>query len=365
VRSKASPRIGGFPLTLHSSPLAAVLAGLVLLFTLSGCAKEPPVYHQQSFVFGTLVDVTIYGEQESRAQQLASHVLAEFDRMHNALHAWKPSPLSTLNEAFAQGARPMPVDAGTADIIRDATRLSVESQGLFNPAIGRLIKLWGFQNDEFKPVRPDPAEIAALVRENPRMTDIVIENGKAYSKNPAVQLDLGGYAKGYALDVAAAYLRAQKVKGALVNIGGNIMAVGSHGGRPWRVGVQHPRHAGAIATLDLRDGEAIGTSGDYQRYFMLDGKRYCHIIDPRTGWPVQGVEAVTIVVPPGRLSGALSDAASKPLFISGVKGWREAAKQMGVAQAMLVDDRGEVYVTAAMKKRLTFLDKGLVVHDVP
>lgn len=345
--------------------LCASVSLWVLLAFLAGCAKEPPVYQQQSFVFGTLVEVSIYGEDEPRARQLASHVLAEFDRMHHTLHAWKPSPLSALNTAFAQGRRPVQVDSGLAAIIQDATRLSEQSGGLFNPAIGRLIKLWGFQSDEFRPVRPDPAEIAALVRENPRMTDIVIEDGKAYSRNPAVQLDLGGYAKGYALDMAATYLRAQKVTGALINIGGNIMAVGSHGGRPWRVGVQHPRQAGAIAMLDLQDGEAIGTSGDYQRYFMLDGKRYCHIIDPRTGYPAQGVEAVTIVVPPGKLAGTLSDAASKPLFISGVEGWREAAKKMGVAQAMLVDGHGEVYVTGAMKKRLTFLEKGLVVHEVP
>ena len=336
-----------------------------LALTLSGCTKEPPVYHQQSYVFGTLVDVTIYGEKEPRARLLAGQVLAEFDRMHHTLHAWKPSPLSTINAAFARGGQPVPVDSGIAAIIQDAARLSEQSGGLFNPAIGRLIKLWGFQSDEFKPVRPDPAVIAALVKDNPRMGDIAIDDGRISSRNPAIQLDLGGYAKGYALDVAAAMLRAQKVKGALVNIGGNIMAVGSKGGQPWRVGIQHPRAAGAIATLDLRDGEAIGTSGDYQRYFMLDGKRYCHIIDPRSGYPAQGVEAVTVVVPPGRLAGALSDAASKPLFISGVKAWREAAKNMGVAQAMLIDERGEVWLTAAMKKRLTFLDKGPVVHEVP
>ena len=196
------------------------------------------------------------------------------------------------------------------------------------------------------------------------MKDIVIDGIEFYSKNPAVKLDLGGYAKGYALDVAADYLRSQGVKNALINIGGNILALGQHGSHPWRIGIQHPRKPGAIATLELKDGEAIGTSGDYQRYFELDGKRYCHIIDPRTGYPAQGVESATIIVPPGEHAGALSDAATKPLFIAGVKGWREAARDMGIDSAMLIDDKGEIHVTDAMKARLQFLDNKLVIHRV-
>ena len=337
----------------------------LLTLLLAGCAKEPPVYHEQSFVFGTLVEVSIYGEEEARARQLASRVLADFDYLHHGLHAWQPGSLSRMNGIFAQSPAQAAIVPSLLPIIHDATRFSEMSGGLFNPAIGKLIALWGFQSDEFKPQRPDPKAIAALVKANPRMTDIVIEGIQFHSKNPAVRLDLGGYAKGYALDLAADYLRAQGVKGALINIGGNIMAIGSRAGQPWRVGIQHPRQAGVIATLELHDGEAIGTSGDYQRYFMLDGKRYCHIIDPRTGYPAQGVQAVTVLIPRQANAGTLSDVASKPPFIAGVKGWRQAAQAMRVDDVMLVDERGEVYLTTAMKKRLTFLEKGLVVHEVP
>lgn len=345
-----------YPLTPYS---------LLLTLFLFGCAKAPPDYREQSFVFGTMVEVTIAGEEGARARQLAGKVLADFDYLHRTLHAWEPGTLSRMNAVFAQSPARAAIQPGMVSIIRDATRLSEMSGGLFNPAIGKLIALWGFQSDEFKPQLPDPGEIAALVRADPRMTDIVIEGVQFYSKNPAVQLDLGGFAKGYALDMAAEYLRSQGVKGALVNIGGNIIAVGSHGGKPWRVGVQHPRKAGAIATLELKDGEAIGTSGDYQRYFLLDGKRYCHILDPRNGYPAQGVQAVTVIVPKGRLAGTLSDVASKPPFIAGVKGWRAAAQAMGMEDVMLIDERGEIYLTAPMKKRLEFQEKGLVLHEVP
>jgi thiamine biosynthesis lipoprotein len=338
---------------------------IVVAAALSGCAKEPPVYRDQSFVFGTMVEVTISGEEEARARELAGKVLADFDYLHRTLHAWEPGSLSRMNAGFAQSPSKSAVVPGLVPIIQDAARLSDMSGGLFNPAIGGLIKLWGFQSDEFKPQLPDPVEIQALVQANPRMADIVFEGILFYSKNPAVRLDLGGYAKGYALDLAAEYLRAEGVKGALINIGGNIIAVGSRGGQPWRVGVQHPRKAGAIASLELRDGEAIGTSGDYQRYFELGGKRYCHIIDPRTGYPAQGVQAATVLIPKGSNAGTLSDVASKPAFIVGVKGWREAAKGMGAESAMLIDERGEVHLTAAMKNRLEFQEQGLVLHEVP
>jgi thiamine biosynthesis lipoprotein len=331
---------------------------------LSGCGKEP-LYQQQSYVFGTLVEITIYGEKEARAKQLAGQVLADFDQMHEYLHAWKPGSLSRMNEIFANAPAKAAIQPGMIPIIQDATRLSEQSGGLFNPAIGNLIRLWGFQGDEFQPVRPDPAEIGKWLQAGPKMSDIVIEGIEFHSNNPAVRVDLGGYAKGFALDTAADYLRSQGVKNALINIGGNVIALGQHGKKPWQVGIQHPRKPGAIATLELRDGEAIGTSGDYQRYFELDGKRYCHIIDPRSGQPAQGTQAVTVLIPPGKQAGVLSDVASKPAFIVGKAGWRAELKKLNVDQAMLIDDQGEVYLTPAMRKRVAFLDAGLKPHESP
>ena len=191
------------------------------------------------------------------------------------------------------------------------------------------------------------------------MSDLVISANNVRSTNRSVQLDLGGYAKGYALDRAAALLKQQGIKNALINIGGNVLALGQHGSRPWRVGIQHPRKPGPLATLELRDGEAIGTSGDYQRYFEFSGKRYCHLIDPRSGYPAPGVQAVTILTH-GEHAGLLSDGASKPLFISGTQGWRAAAQQMQLSEAMLIDADGIVHLTAALQLRLEFTDKATV-----
>lgn len=335
-------------------PLRILIVVSVLL--LGACGKEQ-LYQEQSYVFGTLVDIAVYGETEPRAKQAVSEVMQEFLRLHTMLHAWQPSELSEMNAAFARGES-IAVSAELAAMLQDATRISQQSQHLFNPAIGGLVQLWGFHADEFKTVQPDEKQISQWVEANPQMSDIAIVRGRAQSKNKFVQVDLGGYAKGYALDRAAELLRKQGIRNALINIGGNVIALGQHGKRAWRVGIQHPRKSGALASLDLHDGEAIGTSGDYQRYFMLGNVRYCHLINPRSGYPMQGVQAVTILTH-GAHAGVLSDAASKPLFISGAHNWRVAATQMNLPEAMLVDGQGIIHLTAQLQKRLEFADKNI------
>jgi thiamine biosynthesis lipoprotein len=143
----------------------------------------------------------------------------------------------------------------------------------------------------------------------------------------------------------------------LINIGGNVMALGRKGDTPWRVGIQHPRAAQAggapLATLELRNGEAIGTSGDYQRFFEIDGQRYSHLLDPRTGQPARGTQALTILIPPGEAAGMRSDVLSKPLFVAG-DDWPTLANKLGVGQVLRVDAAGKIAVTTAMRERLKF-----------
>ncbi|MGC2047945.1 MAG: FAD:protein FMN transferase [Gallionella sp.] len=357
---------------MNSLPRIFVAVSMLLLVA---CEGREPLYQEQGYVFGTLVEVSVYGESEQTARKAVSEVMQEFQRLHNMLHAWQPSELNDLNAAFARKDSAA-ISAELAAILQDATDLSQQSQGLFNPAIGGLVQLWGFHADEFKSVQPDEKQIAQWVTANPQMSDIAIVDGKARSKNKFVQMDLGGYAKGYALDRAAELMRKHGIHNALINIGGNVLALGRHGKRAWRVGIQHPRKPGALATLELQDGEAIGTSGDYQRYFMVGNMRFCHLIDPNSGYPVQGVQSVTVLIKPlaikleeqttpakslvmTRGAGVLSDVSSKPLFIAGVRGWRNAASQMNVSEAMLVDGQGNVHLTSELQKRLEFTDKNL------
>jgi thiamine biosynthesis lipoprotein len=344
--------------------LVLLLAALVLL--LAGCGRQTPVV-QESYVFGTRVEVLVWGAPEAEAQAAAGEVLREFDRLHRTYHAWEASELTALNDAIAAG-RPHEVSAELAELIRTAQRLAAQGDYLFDPGVGRLVALWGFHTDEFKPVLPDAAALGKLVAAKPSIARLKLENRRLTSADSLVALDFGGYLKGVALDRAAAIFKARGIGNALINIGGNVLALGSKGSQPWRVGIRHPRpeQAGGapLATLELRDGEAIGTSGDYQRFFELEGHRYCHLIDPRNGAPATGTQALTVLIPPGADAGMRSDVLSKPLFIAGAD-WPALAKKLGANQVLRVDASGKISATAAMQARLSFETADLPVSVVP
>ena len=331
---------------------ALTLALVSCLALLAGCAKAP-LYQQESFVFGTRVELLIAGLDEAQARPAATAVLREFDRLHRTYHAWQPSELSALNEAIAAG-KTATVTPEMASLIADAQRLSRLGDGLFDPGIGRLIGLWGFQSDDFKAQLPDPAALALWRAARPSIADLTLAGEQISSRKADVALDFGGYLKGVALDRAADILKQHGVANALINIGGNVLALGTKNGERWRVGIQHPRQSGPLATLALDDGEAIGTSGDYQRFFMLDGQRYCHLLDPRSGQPVTHTQALTVLVSRRPAAGTLSDAASKPLFIAGT-GWPALAAKFALDQVLRVDRDGHVQASAALHRRLEYV----------
>jgi thiamine biosynthesis lipoprotein len=330
-----------------------LFAGLLLL---AACGRET-VHSQESYVFGTRVEVQVWGGDAGQASAATAAVLREFDRLHRAYHAWQPSELTALNDAIAAG-RPVQVSNELAALVVEAKEVARESDFLFDPGIGALVKLWGFHDDNFKVRLPDAQKLADLQKLRPSIAELKVEGNNISSKNPAVALDFGGYVKGVALDRAAGIMKSRGITNALINIGGNVLALGSKGGTPWRVGIQHPRAPSPLATLELRDGEAIGTSGDYQRYFELGGRRYSHLIDPRSGAPAVGTRAVTVLIAPraaGGGTGMWSDVASKPLFVAGAD-WQRLATKLGISQALRIDAAGHLEMTDAMRQRLKMED---------
>lgn len=326
---------------------------LLALLCLTACGRTP-LQEQQAYVFGTRVEVIVVSDDPEQGRQAIAAVLREFDRLHRAYHAWQPSELTALNEAIAAG-KSYTVTPELAALVGEAQQLSRQGDYLFDPGIGQLIGLWGFQADEFKAELPAPAAIKAWLAKKPSIADISIRDNTISSRNRNVALDFGGYLKGVALDRAAAILRAQGINNALINIGGNVMALGSKEGKKWRVGIQHPRQPGPLATIALEDGEAIGTSGDYQRFFEVDGKRYAHLLDPRSGYPADHTEAVTVLIPAGPKAGTLSDATSKPIFVAGDENWRAMAKKMEIGLVLRVDRKAQIFVTEALRQRLEFI----------
>ncbi len=338
---------------------------LIALFclTLTACSRTP-LQEQQAYVFGTRVEVIVVSTEAETGRKAIAAVLREFDRLHRTYHAWQESELTALNDAIAAG-KPHTVSPELANFVREAQAFSQQGDHLFDPGIGELIKLWGFQADEFAAQLPDPAAIKAWLAAHPSVADLKVDGTTVTSRNRHVRLDFGGYLKGVALDRAAAILHQDGIHNALINIGGNILALGSKEGKKWRVGIQHPRQPGPLATVTLDDGEAIGTSGDYQRFFEVDGQRYAHLLDPLTGYPANHTEAVTVLIPAIPKAGTLSDATSKPIFIAGTDGWRKMAHQMNVGLVLRVDREGKIFATEALRQRLDFIGQSPEITVVP
>jgi len=310
------------------------------------------IHQQQFYVFGTLVSVSIWGVDALKANEAINIIAQDFQTLHHHWHAWHPSHLTDLNQAIADGKTWTVTEPSLLFLLTTAKRFYSKSDGLFNPAIGQLINLWGFQSDDFEIQRPLPSidKIAQLVALAPNMDDIEINSNQISSHNKAVQLDFGALAKGYAVDLAIEKLREFGIQHAIINAGGNLKAMGQKGENPWLIGIRHPSGQGVLAAVLVSGEESVITSGDYERFREYQGVRYSHILDPRDGKPVKGFTSVTVI----DKRGILADAASTALTVAGLSNWHRIAQQMGVKYVMLVDEAGTVYLNPAMKARVIF-----------
>lgn len=328
---------------------AVLLATCYSLLATVSCSKPEPLYQEQLLALGALVDISLWGVEPDAARHAADELTADFNHIHTTWHAWKPSGLTRINAQLVTG-NAFSVDPEMIPLLVRARALSQASDHLFNPAIGQLLTRWGFQGDEPKGPPPNPAVIHTLISQHPTLDDVVIEGDHLRNTNRGVQLDVGAIGQGYAVDVAIAHLRRLGVENAMVNASGDIRVIGRHGNRPWRIGIRDPRGSGILASIELQGDESIVTSGTYERYFDYAGKRYHHIIDPRTGYPAQGTLSVTVLA----TDATTADAASTALVVAGVKDWQRIARAMGIKQVMLIDDHGTVHIDPVLTKRIRF-----------
>jgi len=325
------------------------------LISLLVSCSDNKVHHAKDFIFGTLIDIKIYGESKNDAEKVSNEIFTEFHRLHKLLHPWEKSLITDINTAISENKSILINNDEVIAILKNAQQLETQTQNLFNPSIGKLIKLWGFHSNDYNQRKiPNENTIQELVSSNPLMQSIKIENSILKSNNKNVQIDLGGYAKGYALDQAKQILKNNNIKNALINIGGNILAFGKYGDRDWVVGIQNPRRPNVLATIALKPGWAIGTSGDYQRYIMVNNQRYSHLINSKTGYPENKTQSATILLPPSEDSGTLSDVFSKPLFIAKRENKINFAKLLNINYFLIMMDDDSILISKSLNKEINW-----------
>lgn len=315
---------------------------------------DPRFLKHDFFALGTLVSVSVYLD-EGDTRERARGALADCERFLATYEAaWSPSgdgTLGALNRRLAAGGTIAVEGADTALFIR-AEEARARSGGLFDARLGALVRLWGFDDDAHRREAPPEAAQVQRLLEVLRQAP-AFDAGREYGPAPAVQWDFGGIAKGAAVEEAVARLKAAGIANVIVNAGGNLRTAGTRGRAPWRIGIRQPRGkspSDVMAYVLTDRDEAIMTSGDYERFFEHGGRRYHHILDPRTGAPAEGLRSVTVA----HADAAWADAASTALFVAGPGGWREMARQFGIEQALAVTAGGEILVTEAFHRRLKF-----------
>jgi len=335
---------------------------LTLLILLTACGSDDRARQAKFYAFGTEIDVSLYGVDSDTANKTIAILEDSFSNANNTWHAWQPSVLSDINSAIKQGEK-IAVSTDVTKVINQAQQLAQNSQHLFNPAAGKLFELWGYHADNWFESRPPPNErdINSWLSDIPTMDDINIINGELNSSNSNVKLGFGGFAKGYAVDTAIGALQQLGIKNAIVNIGGDLRAIGSHGERPWVIGIRHPRKEGMLGSVALKNDESMFTSGDYERFFEYQGTRYPHILDPRTGHPAKDATSVTVL----HSNAAEADAAATALFVAG-KDWPQIAATMGTEHVMLVRPDGQIELSPKMLDRVRLVDNKnpAIIRDI-
>jgi len=300
-------------------------------------------HEREEAIMGTRIAVQLWAEDPELARLGIDSVIAEMHRTDRLMSTYKPeSQLSQVNAHAHE--RPITVDPDIVDVVARSFEYSRLSDGLFDVTYASVGHLYDYRAGR----HPSDGEIAAaLPAVDYRQVEVDRERCTIRFLKPGMRIDLGGFAKGWAVDRGAAILRSLGIRNAMVTAGGDTRFVGDRLGKPWIVGIRDPRRDGAVVTrLPLVD-EAVSTSGDYERYFEEDGVRYHHILVPGTGKSPAAVRSVTIIGP----SATHTDGLTKPVFILGVERGMEYLRRVGDVDAVIIDAEGAVYYSPGLEPR--------------
>lgn len=320
-----------------------------LIFIPSCTLNKQSVYKKSRALMDTFVTITVVSDSEAHAESAIDQAFTSIQHFSDMIDFFsEKSELSQINRNA--GIKAVTVSPDTLAVINIALQVAEKSGGAFDPTMGPVVKLWDFYA-KAKPSDERIMEKLPLVD----YRDVLVDNKKStvFLKISGMSLDLGGIAKGYAADLASDSLAKSGIRAGLIAAAGDIRSFGvKPDGKPWLIGIQNPRQKNSadeiIGTIKLGN-EAVSTSGDYQRYFILDGQRYHHLLDPGTGYPSYRCRSVSIIAD----KGVLADAFSTAIFILGPEKGLELARDEGI-HAIIVDNEGTVLITAGLKGKVDF-----------
>jgi thiamine biosynthesis lipoprotein len=337
--------------------LALASASVMYLIAVAACGTaatpkaEPRLVERSRVSMGTAVNLSAWTADETATVAAFDEAFAEFDRLDALMSTWKEgSDVLRLNDAA--GRPPVVVSSEVREVLRVSREVSEWTDGKFDVTFAALSGLWKFDQDIDGRV-PDRAEIAArLPLIDYRALTIDDRAGTAWLARAGMKVNLGGIGKGYAVDRAVAILREAGLSDFMIQFGGDLFVAGRRGDRPWRVGIQDPRGAPntLFAAIELTD-VAFSTSGDYERFFIRDGRRYHHILDPDTGEPASRSRSVTIMA--RTATGA--DGLAKGVFILGGEQGLALIERVPDVEGVIVTADNQVLVSSGLKDRLAVL----------
>lgn len=332
------------------------MVACVMAIAAAGCgpggapapARPRVAVSEERLAMGSLLKLTAWTDDEPATHAAFGAVYAEFDRLEGLLSVWRPgSDVERLNAgAFAA---PVAVREETRAVLHAAEQVSAWTDGGFDVTFGALAEIWKFDHDQNGRV-PTPPEIAAH-RARVDHRAVVVDDGPGTVRltRPDVRVHLGGIGKGYAVDRAIAILRGAGLADFMIQAGGDLYVGGRAGDTPWRLGIQDPRGPGgeSFAVVELADA-TFSTSGDYERFFIRDGVRYHHILDPKTGEPARGCRSVTIVA----RQAIWADGLSTGVFILGPERGMALVERLPDVEAVIVTADNRVLVSSGLQGRV-------------
>lgn len=312
--------------------LLVVIFAVLMLAPLPASAEW---LQTEEAIMGTAIEVQVWADDREQGKAAMSAVIDEMHRIDGLMSTWKDnSEISRVNREAA--AAPALASEELRMLIRKAEQISERTRGAFDITYASV----GFLYDYRERVKPNDTEIAAAIRSvNYQFVSVNDEAGTVSFARDGVRIDLGGIAKGYAVERGVDILRQHGIQHGLVSAGGDTRVLGDRRGRPWRVGIRDPREDGAMVAMLPVVNEAISTSGDYERYFEAEGVRFHHIINPGTGKSAGEVRSATVVGP----DGTFTDALSTSVFVLGVQEGLAVIDALEGFEAVVVDAEGGLF----------------------